>query len=431
MRIDFKKIKIVAVFLIICLFIVSLFQIVLAGDQIKSNDFFVGASTGAISSATDFPFSIYLGEDLSGVSDPVKSAVFSVSGVYSGSGSLQLQIDSNSTSTKTLVFPNVSGPTDFNLIYRDESGQLNHTSAGIYNHTVNVLPSGITISNFGIKLNTTHQFTPVSCLDGQPANQKMKTSEFFVGSYPELINGSSEPLVVSPFSVYIGDDISGITNPVKSFYFIVSGVYTGSGTLYMSLGDGTSTTTDFNLANTASPKNFSFIYNDTYGQINPTSAGTYNYNLNLTVSGPMIYNLSIKAVMTHRYKPASCGSGYPAYGDLISAIYDSTANAAGPAYNSIMWKGSLGGPSLDQGKVKFQIAASENSSGPWDYAGGSTCGSNDWYEVSPNSPAELVCHPLVNNKRYFRYKIRICSDDCLSGGVYTPQVDEVIVNWSP
>jgi hypothetical protein len=410
------------------LILVSLFQIVFAGDQIKSSEFFVGSYTGSLSSNTDFPFSMYLGDDLTGVSSPVKDASFSVSGVYTGSGSLQLQIDSDSSTIKTFTFPNAAQPKDFHLVYRDSSGILGHTSAGIYSHTLNVIPSGITISNFGAKLSTTHQFAPATCVDGQPTNQKVKTSEFFVASYSNSINSN----VVLPFSVYIGDDISGITNSVKSFYFSVSGVYTGSGNLSMLISDdGSGTSTSFYLPNVGSPTNFNFIYKDIDGKINPTSAGNYNYNLNLGVSGPTVSNLAVKAVMTHRYKPVSCGVGYPPYGDLISTVYDSTANADGPAYNSIMWKGKLGGASMDQGQVKFQIAAADSSSGPWNYTGGVTCGSNDWYEAVAGSSVELTCHPQVNNKRYFRYKIRICADDCIIGGADTPQVDDVIVNWSP
>jgi hypothetical protein len=63
--------------------------------------------------------------------------------------------------------------------------------------------------------------------------------------------------------------------------------------------------------------------------------------------------------------------------------------------------------------------------------GGSTCGSSDWYEAVPNTAIELNCFNDWNNKRYFKYKLRICADDCISGGTVTPQVDDVVVNFSP
>jgi hypothetical protein len=416
-------------FLFITLIILAgAFQIVIAGDQTKTQEFFVGMSSAQINSATDFSFAMYLGEDLSGVTSPVKSALFTVSGVYTGGGSLELKIDSDSSTSKVFTLPSVSKPTDFQIIYRDANDKLGHTSAGTYTHTVNVSPSGVTISGLGIKLETTHQFAPSSCVDGPTTNQKIKTSEFLVASLTSSINS----LTQMPFSIYIGDDISGVSNPIKSIYFVVSGVYTGSGNLDLSLSDGSvGTSTSFYLPSNSSARNFSFIYTDDYDKITPTSAGTFSYILNLTPSGPTVSNLAVKAVMSHRYKPVSCGVGYPPYGDLVSAVFDSTANADGAAYNSIMWKGSLGGASFDQGKVKFQIAAADNAGGPWNYVGGETCGSSDWYEGAANTAIELSCHASVNNKRYFRYKIRLCADDCILGGTETPQVDDVIVNWSP
>jgi hypothetical protein len=403
-------------------------QQVLAGDQSKSNEFFVGTSPSQVSSSTDFPFSLYIGDDLTGVSNPVKNASFLVSGVYTGGGSLSLTIDGDATSTKVFTLPSVSGPTDFQLVYPDAFGKLQHASAGTYSHTVNVLPSGITISGLGIKLQTTHQFAQGSCVDGQSINQKVKTSEFFVASSPASLNSS----LSMPFAIYIGDDISEITNAVKSFYFVVSGVYTGGGNLNLLLSaDGTGTSTSFALVNSGSPKNFSFVFEDKDRIVNPASSGTYNYRLDMNLSGLTVSNLAVKAVMSHRYKPAGCGVGYPPFGDLNSAVFDSTASADGAAYNSILWKGKLGGTSFDQGKVKFQIAAADNSAGPWTFIGGTTCGTGDWYEAAPDTAVPLSCFSQINNKRYFRYKIRICSTDCLVGGTDTPQVDDVIVNWSP
>jgi hypothetical protein len=99
-----------------------------------------------------------------------------------------------------------------------------------------------------------------------------------------------------------------------------------------------------------------------------------------------------------------------------------------------MWKGSLGGVGLNEGKVRFQLAASSASTGPWSYFGGSTCGSSDWFDpLASETPIELKgssCLSQWNNKRYFKYRIQICSNDCVSAGSNTPTVDDVIVNWS-
>lgn len=137
---------------------------------------------------------------------------------------------------------------------------------------------------------------------------------------------------------------------------------------------------------------------------------------------------------THRYKPPTCG-GMPVLGDLTSAVFDSTESADGAGYNSVMWKGTLGGPGSNEGKVGFQFSASDASTGPWTYIGGDTCASGDWFDApTPSTPVELkgeICQTAWNNKRYFRYRIRICSNDCIGAGTYTPTVNDVVVSWAP
>lgn len=399
----------------------------LANDQIKSTIFLVdsGSSQSEISSPVDLAVSFYIGDDLIDVSNSVKRALFRVSGVYTGGGSLQFKIDSDNATAKTFTLPNVSRPTDFELIYDDDSGKINPTSAGSYSRILNVVPSGVAISGLAAKLEITHQFATTACADGQASNEKVKTTEFYVGQINAL--GAS---IDMPVSIYIGDNLLDVVNPVKSVYFLVSGVYTGSGSMTMDI-NSSGQSKNFNFSNIASPSNFSFIYKDNSGIISPNSAGVYGYNLNISQSGLTVSNLSVKAVLTHRYKPACSGAGYKAHGELISAVYEPTANADGPAYNSIMWKGKLGGTNLE-GKVRFQIAVSPSSLGPWSYLGGDTCSANDWYETaSPSEQIELNC-PELNNKKYLRYKIQICSSaDCLTSGTETPEVEEVIVNWSP
>lgn len=427
---NYKKIG--KILMLAILLLSSFFYNASAGDQIKYHEFFVASFTEPISTTVNLPFSFYVGDNLTGVNTPIKGAFFSLSGVYTNGGSIRLQIDSDTNTEKLFTLPTVNRPTDFNIVYRDDLGVLNHASAGTYGHTLNVIPTGIIISGLGVKLETTHQFAPTSCVDGQTANEKMRVSEFFVDSLNSPIDGSSGYMTLLPFSIYIGDNISGVAEPIKSVYFSVSGVYANGGNLDLTVSsDGSGTSTNFVLPNVSYPTNFEFIYPDTYKKINPSSPGVYSYNLKVNLSGPIISNLSVKAVVTHRYKPVNCGAGYPPYGELISAVYESTANADGPAYNSIMWKGQLGGDAFDQGKVLFQVAAADDSTGPWNYVGGNTCGSNDWYLATADSAIEITCNSQLNNKRYFRYKIKICSDDCVASGANTPRIDDVIINWSP
>ncbi len=129
-------------------------------------------------------------------------------------------------------------------------------------------------------------------------------------------------------------------------------------------------------------------------------------------------------------------------GDLISAVFDTASSSDGPAYNSIMWQGVLAGAGQNEGKVRFQLAASDCSNGAtnyptcsvgsWSYIGGTTCAAGDWYDPGgPDIPAEIGCFASFNNKRYYRYKLQICSGDCAARGTSSPRVDEVVVNYSP
>lgn len=122
--------------------------------------------------------------------------------------------------------------------------------------------------------------------------------------------------------------------------------------------------------------------------------------------------------------------GMPISGTLTSSVFD-TASSSGMGYNSIMWKGLLSG----EGKVRFQFAASNSSLGPWNFYGGDTCSSGDWFEtLGPNLPLSLKensdCLNAWNNKRYYRYKVKICSKDCVTAGLESPEIDSIVVNWS-
>lgn len=418
---------------LIIIIIVSLIPIPItqAVDQMKTEEFFVGDSASQISTQIDKTFSIYIGDDLSGVTNPIKSLYFIVSGVYTGNGTLQLQLDSDVATSKTFTLPNIgSTPTPFEIIYKDDTGKINPSTAGTYSYTLNIIPSGITISGFGAKVNTTHRYVPPSCVDGQPTNEKIKTTNFFVGDSAGQVSTQTDKL----FSFYLGDDLSGITNPVKSVYFTVSGVYTSSAssTLQLQLDSDAATSKTFTLPNIGStPTPFEIIYKDDIGKINPNTSGTYTYTLNIIPANMTISGLGAKATFTHRYKPPTCGGGgMPATGNLISTVLD-TGVTDGATYNSIMWKGSLGGGS---GKVKFQLATSNNTAGPWNFVGGPTCSAGDWYDaVASNTPIEITCASSYhNNQRYFKYKIQLCSNtDCSTSGSFSPQVDDVVVNWSP
>ena len=406
------------------------FSRVFALDQLKTTDTLVTTSSSALSAASSTTITLYIGDNLSGISNPVKSIFLTVSGVYTGGGTLALGLNGNSATTKTFTLPSVAAPTPFELIYKDPANTINPTSAGSYTYTLNITPSGIIIYDFGASMSETHRYTPPTCPDGSSANQKLKTTDTLVTTSSSALSAASSTTI----TLYIGDNLSGISNPVKSIFLTVSGVYTGGGTLALGLNGNSATTKTFTLPSVAAPTPFELIYKDPANTINPTSAGSYTYTLNITPSGIIIYDFGASMSETHRYQPPSCGGGYAISGQLTSAIFDTTGTSTGAAYNAFLWKGVMGigqGP----GKVRFQLATSDSTSGPWSFYGGTTCAVGDWFDPGgPNIPIEIKgsnCITQFNNKRYFRYQVQICSLDCVSAGNSTPRVDDLIVNWAP
>jgi hypothetical protein len=424
----------------VSLFLTGLFVLQgVAANQIKTTETFIGESASQMLSGIQINkvFSIYIGDSIDNVSSSVKSVPIVVTGVYTGTGgTLTLSLDSNSATIQTFNFASVSNPTPFEVLYNDPSHKINPTSAGTYSYTLNILPTNITLSGMAAKVIMSYESIPSSCPDGAATNEKIKTTETFIGNSAAQISGSS----FNPsFSLYIGDNISGVTNSIKSAVIAVSGVYTGSGSLELRLNNNSSSSQVVTFTNVTNPTSFEILYKDPTETINPTSPGTYTYTLNVIPTGITISGFGAKAVMSYRYKPPACGGSLPPYGELISPLFDSGVNS-GAAYNSIMWRGTVNGGT---GKVTFQFAAADSPAGPWYFYGddGSGCGSSatgntKYYSPSgPDTPSELSCAlAFHNNKRYYKYKVRICAEsDCASSlpTSVSPTVDDVIISWSP
>lgn len=105
---------------------------------------------------------------------------------------------------------------------------------------------------------------------------------------------------------------------------------------------------------------------------------------------------------------------------LVSSILD-TGVSGGAGFNSLLWQGSLG----TGGTVKFQIAFSNSSSGPWTYYGQTSV--SDYYSPNPNVS---IAFPITGtaspqNQRYIRYKVYLSTSSA------TPTINDIIINWSP
>lgn len=126
---------------------------------------------------------------------------------------------------------------------------------------------------------------------------------------------------------------------------------------------------------------------------------------------------------TSNYKVFTAWNNLPIVSVIISSIFD-TSSVGGASINSIIWKGNLPiGTS-----VKFQVASSNDSAGPWNYIGpAGTSSEDDVYSAGSDTtiPVNLSHH---NNKRYVRYKAYLSSNPSKT---QTPTVYDIIINWGP
>ncbi len=105
-------------------------------------------------------------------------------------------------------------------------------------------------------------------------------------------------------------------------------------------------------------------------------------------------------------------------GTLDSKTFD-TGVANGAQLNSFMWKGKLN--TLSNSAVAFEFAVSNSSSGPWNYS------SPPCVALGSGVPYSLANYPSLSG-RYFRYRIILTTNTTQT---ISPEVDDVIVNWSP
>ena len=275
-------------------------------------------------------------------------------------------------------------------------------------------------------------------LSTEETKQNSRTIKLFIFQNPVVLTTGNS--TTTQFSVFIGEK-----EPIiKDVYFEIRGIASSGNARNLivdvnqsdSFPSSPSKEQSFVLGDNASgPNYFRLLYGGSatasttqYFAGIITNPGNYNFYLKTEALNTNIFALQARIVITYTFTPPSSGtSTYPAVGYLESPVFD-TGAANGVTYNWIMWKGSkpIGT------KVKLQIATSENSAGPWNYIGSANCDTG-YYEPDNNVQQEIKCYVNHNNKRYFKYKTTLCSVDSCSGegGNATPQVEDVIVNWSP
>lgn len=135
------------------------------------------------------------------------------------------------------------------------------------------------------------------------------------------------------------------------------------------------------------------------------------------------------------HKVATAWRATSTVGYLDSVIFD-TNQQNGAVLNSIRWTGDT----QEGTYVDFQIAVASSTDGPWVFRGpggdtgsyyGLPCESSFVGGVNvggaPEDTAICVDPSQVNNYRYFRYRVRLRSNVLQT---LTPQIDDIILNWS-
>ena len=234
------------------------------------------------------------------------------------------------------------------------------------------------------------------------------------------------------------------TNNVNATSTQLSG-YATSSVGYIALDCATSpngdicATSNFRVSNDGSGNLTGWAWNDAIGWISfdsSTAGSSYVYQVTISPStgdfsgwawndivGWISFNcLQPNICGTSDYKVKTVWRNVATSGNLTSSIFD-TGASSGVAINTIMWQGNQ--PSGTS--VKFQIASSNSSSGPWSYFGPDGSDTTHYTPTDVNIPVQInLAHH--SNKRYFRYKIFLESN---ASQTASPRVDDVIINYSP
>ncbi len=216
--------------------------------------------------------------------------------------------------------------------------------------------------------------------------------------------------------------------------------YASSGVGYIAFDCGTAPTPDctypYGVVNDGNGNLSGWAWNDTIGWISFSSSSIEStYGVTIDVDGNFggwAWNDTIGWISfscdntstcgTSSYKVKTLWSTTVVSAVLTSSIFE-TQVVGGAAFNSLLWQGTQPAGT----NVKFQIATSNSSSGPWTYVGPDNSGNTYYQPAGPNIQIRTN-RTNHDNNRYIRYRVYLESN---IEKTLSPEVDDIIVSWSP
>lgn len=231
-----------------------------------------------------------------------------------------------------------------------------------------------------------------------------------------------------------------ITGTVTVTSSSISG-YASSGVGYIALDCATSPSpscspSSYGVTNDGTGVLSGFAWNDAIGWIKFKSTSGPSYGVTISTStgdfsgfawndvvGWFSFNCAdISACGTSNFKTQTLWSNTVSTATLTSSIFD-TEIAGGAGFNTIMWQGTQPTGTA----VKFQIATSASSSGPWNYLGPDGTDATYYQPAGPDVQTKLI-KALHDNNRYVRYRVTLESN---IEKTYSPLVSNIVIGWSP
>lgn len=216
--------------------------------------------------------------------------------------------------------------------------------------------------------------------------------------------------------------------------------YASSAVGYIAMDCATAPTPDctysYGVSNDGTGILSGFAWNDAVGWVKFKSTSGPSYGVTIASStgdfsgfawndvvGWFSFNCAdISACGTSNFKTQTLWSNTVSIGTLTSSILD-TQISGGAGLNTIMWQGTKPTGTA----VKFQIAASNSSSGPWEYLGPDGTSSTYYQPAGPDVQTKLT-KSVHDNLRYVRYRVTLESN---IEKTYSPLVSNVVIGWSP